>query len=235
MKDKVNECPDVVDFHSHILPEADHGSSSVDESLIQLRNAAKYGVTRIIATPHFYPNVDSVDSFLRRRARCYSALASAMQDGMPCVKLGAEVYICEGIERIPMLDKLLVHGTNTLLLELSSSLQLRESCNSVRALVKSGVNVVLAHPERYSVDYIDNVLEEGALLQINAETVSGLVIPAAVKKWLSAEKVVALGSDVHGARPRAYASFRKALLRIQDHLDYIKEKTDGLWQLSKDI
>jgi protein-tyrosine phosphatase len=224
-----------IDLHAHFLPKADHGSDGMTTSLTQISLAQVAEVDVLAATPHFYPNVDSVDSFLRRRARCYSALASAMQDGMPCVKLGAEVYICEGIERIPMLDKLLVHGTNTLLLELSSSLQLRESCNSVRALVKSGVNVVLAHPERYSVDYIDSVLEEGALLQINAETVSGLVIPAAVKKWLSAEKVVALGSDVHGTHPRAYASFRKALLRIQDHIDYIKEKTDGIWKLSKDI
>ena len=56
---------DLVDFHAHILPEADHGSSSLEMSLWQLASAKRYGVTRIIATPHFYPHVHTVESLLK--------------------------------------------------------------------------------------------------------------------------------------------------------------------------
>ena len=66
---------DIVDFHSHILPEADHGSSSVEESLEQLNLALKRCVTRIVATPHFYPNHDSPERFLRRRASLVNSTA----------------------------------------------------------------------------------------------------------------------------------------------------------------
>ena len=47
---------DIVDFHAHVLPCADHGSSSVSTSLSQLSYAKGAGVKRIIATPHFYPH-----------------------------------------------------------------------------------------------------------------------------------------------------------------------------------
>ena len=44
---------DVVDFHTHILPGADHGSDSVETTLRQLEFARDAGVKRLIATSHF--------------------------------------------------------------------------------------------------------------------------------------------------------------------------------------
>lgn len=44
-----------VDFHSHILPKADHGSESVEMSLMQLYCAEKAGVDTIVATPPLLP------------------------------------------------------------------------------------------------------------------------------------------------------------------------------------
>ena len=38
----------LVDFHSHILPRADHGSDSIETSLCQLESAAKAGVDTTI-------------------------------------------------------------------------------------------------------------------------------------------------------------------------------------------
>ena len=37
-----------VDFHSHILPGADHGSQNIRTSLAQLRHAAAAGVDTIV-------------------------------------------------------------------------------------------------------------------------------------------------------------------------------------------
>ena len=45
-----------LDYHAHILPGCDHGSSSVDMSLKQMDMAKEAGIQTICATPHFYPH-----------------------------------------------------------------------------------------------------------------------------------------------------------------------------------
>lgn len=44
----------MIDLHTHILPNVDDGSSSLEESLALLRMLASQGVTLTAATPHFY-------------------------------------------------------------------------------------------------------------------------------------------------------------------------------------
>ena len=68
---------DIVDFHSHILPQVDHGSISIDMSLTQLSYAKDAGVTRIVATPHFYPNVHYVDTFIKKNKLSMEALTKS--------------------------------------------------------------------------------------------------------------------------------------------------------------
>ena len=64
----------MVDFHSHILPEMDDGSSSPEESLKMLEMSARQGIDHIFATSHFYPDEEDPSSFLRRRAEAYGKL-----------------------------------------------------------------------------------------------------------------------------------------------------------------
>ena len=42
----------MIDLHSHILPELDDGSHSLQESLVMARIAVDSGVTAMAATPH---------------------------------------------------------------------------------------------------------------------------------------------------------------------------------------
>ena len=112
---------DVVDFHAHILPGADHGSDSIETSIKQLKLAAGEGVTRIIATPHFYPHRHTLDKFLEKRAACAKVLLDACDGTLPEVKLGAEVLLCPGLDKIQGLEKLCLSGTKYLLLELPFS------------------------------------------------------------------------------------------------------------------
>ena len=58
----------MIDFHSHILPGIDDGSKSVEMSIKMLRREAQQGISRVVATPHFYPQTDNPERFLRRRA-----------------------------------------------------------------------------------------------------------------------------------------------------------------------
>ena len=43
----------LVDFHSHILPRMDDGSSSVDQSIRMLQMEKEQGIGAVVATPHF--------------------------------------------------------------------------------------------------------------------------------------------------------------------------------------
>lgn len=211
---RINEM-NIVDFHAHILPCADHGSSSLDVSVKQLTLAKNYGVEYIVATPHFYPDSHNVDAFLERRNKSFETLSPSLSDGMPKIALGAEVLICDGIERLDGLEKLLISGTNLLLLELPFSVFKVEYRDSVSRLMKSGIDVVLAHADRYAPENIDMLVECGARIQLNAHALSGLFVKSHVKNWLRDGVVVALGSDIHGADDGAYKRFTKAKSRIE--------------------
>lgn len=218
----------IVDFHSHILPEADHGSDSIETSLFQIKCAAEQGITKIIATPHFYPHQHTVDDFVERRNNAYLRLKGHICDVK--VKLGAEVLLYPGLENMEGLDKLFVFGTNTLLLELPFTQITDEHYESVKAMINSGIDVVLAHAERYSVDTIERMIGVGARLQLNATSVFGFKKNKNTYfKWLKSGRVVALGSDIHGRDKRAYKMLAKCYKKINIDADVIIKESNLIW------
>ena len=93
-------------YHAHILPGCDHGSDSVETSRRQLEMARKAGVATVCATPHFYPQRETVACFLDRRARTADLLRAGLPADAPRIQLGAEVLICDGLERMQELPLL---------------------------------------------------------------------------------------------------------------------------------
>ena len=224
---------DIIDFHSHILPGADHGSSSVETSLGQLRLAKNHGVNRIIATPHFYPARHNIEDFVERRNSSWNHLKLSLNESHPDIRIGAEVLVCNGIENLPGLDKLFIHGTNTLLLELPFTDFQEEYAESAEKLIFSGVEVVLAHAERYPCENIKKMLNVGCKIQLNADAFRPLFISSHIKKWLSNNSVVALGSDIHRDDKNAYKAFIRAKKRMSDALQYVKAESDRIWGKSQ--
>ena len=220
---------DIIDFHSHILPSADHGSSSVETSLLQLELAERHSVGRIVATPHFYPDRHDIESFLNRRNAAWDALREASDSvKRPKIALGAEVLICDGIERLEGLERLCIQGTNVLLLELPFAVFKTEYRDSVSRLIKNGFQVVLAHADRYDPADIELLLERGAKIQLNADSLSGFSVRSHIKDWVLRGEVVALGSDIHSVDKKAYKRFDKALSRLDklSMLDFVKRASD---------
>ena len=107
-----------LDYHAHVLPGCDHGSDRLETSLRQLHMAAAAGIRTICATPHFYPHKESAEAFLRRREECAQLLRAHLPEQAPQICLGAEVLICDGMERLEGLHRLCREGTNELLLEM---------------------------------------------------------------------------------------------------------------------
>ena len=223
---------EIADFHAHILPCADHGSDSLETSLWQLRSAANRGVTRIIATPHFYSHRHTVEAFAKRRDDAYNALKDHIPNGID-IKLGAEALICHGFENLPEIEKLFIEGTKTLLLELPDADFQDCYCDTVSELVKRNIDIIIAHADRYHAENIDLLIKSGAKLQLNASSVLGLFKRRDVYAWLKAGVVVALGSDIHEKDSRAYRQFSRAIKRIEKYSNTIKKQTDYIWNQSE--
>ena len=142
----------MIDFHSHILPGIDDGSKDIDETKQLIYEEINQGVTRIIATPHFYANRTSAKQFLEARSKGEEKLREALKDMQqaPEVRVAAEVYYFPGISRAEILSDLTIQGTNILLIEMPFTQWKEEMYQEIKNLVrKRKFTVILVHVERY--------------------------------------------------------------------------------------
>ena len=61
----------VIDFHSHVLPNIDDGSSSLSMSKEILEETRRQKVKKMVASPHFYPDRMALDVFLSKREKAF--------------------------------------------------------------------------------------------------------------------------------------------------------------------
>ena len=147
----------MIDFHTHVLPNIDDGSRSIDMSLAMLAEEYAQGVTEVVATPHFYAQDMSMEEFLERRESSLKKLRrqikSASEDSdspYPTLRAGAEVYYFSGIGLADEVSMLTIEGTNTLLLEMPFGPWSSRVFENVEQLInRQNLTVVLAHVERY--------------------------------------------------------------------------------------
>lgn len=226
MKIKTSE---LCDFHAHILPSADHGSTSCEISQRQLELARDCGVSRIVATPHFYPQKMSVSEYIARRDASYLALQPFIPEGIIVVP-GAEVLLCENMENLPDLHRLCLGNSNIMLLELPYTDLGANFLYTTLAIMEQGIQIVLAHAERYEYSYINEFISYGAKIQVNSRAVSRLLgVEKSILSWLNNDAVVAIGTDIHGPDIKVYQSFLKAQSKLKKFLPYIKECSDSMW------
>ena len=83
----------MIDFHTHILPGIDDGSSHVEESAAMLTALREQGADTVFLTPHFYPQESCLTDFLEKRAEAMEKLKPILTEDMPTCRLGAEVSI----------------------------------------------------------------------------------------------------------------------------------------------
>lgn len=225
-----------VDFHSHILPCADHGSESLDMSLAQLDNAKKAGVDTIVATPHFYADEDTVEQFLARREKAYKELMSADTRGIRIVK-AAEVRLVSGIEKLEGLEKLCVEGTNYILIEFPPEPWPYGIFDSVTEIIRSrGLRPICAHIDRYSHLGREKILRLNIDVQINASAF--LDSRRHKKHYLSLvadDSVHILGSDTHGDGRLTYKDFASAIKKIGDFMPYMTKNARKILALGETI
>ena len=198
----------MTDFHSHILPKMDDGSRSTEESMLMLKALSEQGITRVVATPHFYANDESVASFLARRQASYDELLYNMPDGLPRIIQGAEVRFYDGISRLSDLKSLCIQGTKLLLLEMPFDKWTEYTLRELTDISSDGkVTLVLAHIERYlkfqKPEVLYRLLDSGILLQINASFVNSFFTGRKAINLFKKGAVHFMGSDCHNMNDRA--------------------------------
>ena len=215
----------MIDWHTHILPGMDDGSHDVAESISMINMQVSQGINTVIATPHFYANDETVDSFLERRKKALELL-------MPEIKLGAEVRYYQGISRMTDLKALRIEGSKLLLLEMPmtgwTEYMIREL---IELSGKSSIRIVLAHMERYlslqKQAAWERIYDSGILMQANASFFTTLASKHKAMSLMIEGKIHFVGSDSHNMTSRS-PQIGKAFEIIRRRLgnDYISQMSE---------
>ena len=229
----------MIDFHSHILPEMDDGSSCVSESEQMLKLSWEMGIDTVVATPHYYAGNESVECFIARRQEKYDLLMRSINDTViiPQIVMGSETAFYVGISRESDILKLCIGQTKYLLLEMPftewSSLTIKE----VQGLIiNRGIIPIIAHLERYYPiqcrnGKINELLNLGVLVQVNGETFVDNELRRKMMKMLSKDAVHLLGSDCHNMNenpPNLSQAFKHISAKLGDG---VLEKIDATGRL----
>lgn len=196
------------DFHSHLLPGMDDGSSDEAETLRMLDMMAQQGVEAVVATPHFYADSETPDSFLERREAAVQRLLNVYDpEKHPSVYVGAEVLFFNNMGRCEQLRKLCILGTDFILIEMPFFKWDRSVVNEISAIRDVlGLIPIIAHIERYISEQkkslIAELIENDMIVQSNAEFFIEKRTSRLALKMLESGAVNLLGSDCHNSVSR---------------------------------
>lgn len=231
---------DVVDFHSHILPGIDDGSSSVEESVSMLKMAAEQGIRQMIATPHFYATQDYLERFLKRRKEAEKKLCDAMveQPDLPRIAVGAEVLFFPGISETDSLTELTIAESNYILVEMPQSAWTGKMYRELEAIYRNyGITPIIAHVDRYlsplnARGITERLMDLPVLVQANASFFLNRWTEGLAMRMMKKGQIHLLGSDCHNMRHRP-PRLGEAVLRIQKRLG--KDSMDTVMYWSEQI
>ena len=196
----------MIDFHTHILPNIDDGSKSIEETFNLIKEAEKAGFKKIISTSHYLEKYYEVD-VIERKA-WIDTLNKTIKERNEEIELylGNEIYFSDNI--ISLLEEgkaTTINNTSYLLFELQLNAKPFNIYNIIYELLEYKLIPVLAHPERYTFvqsepELVYDLIQKGVLMQCNYGSIIGQYGKKAqiiVKKLYENNMVHFLGTDVH--------------------------------------
>ncbi|MBR2965732.1 MAG: hypothetical protein IKC34_04195 [Clostridia bacterium] len=209
----------MTDFHAHVLPGIDDGSSSLDESIALLEILHKDGVSLVCATPHFNALYDEPEAFLAKRNEAYGSLSRAIEGkNLPRVIVGAEVTYFNGISNMGSIADFCIEGSKYLLIEMPPEVWSDYTVNDlVKLAITKDIKPVIAHVERCLYLQTGRTLQRlrsvGVLMQANASFFINRKTRRRALGLLKRGEIHFLGSDCHGLtfRPPHYAEAVKII------------------------
>jgi len=211
----------MVDIHSHILPDLDDGSESLEESLEMLKIAAENGTTDIVATPH------ANTEFMFQPEAIAEKLAelTAAAGGSIRIHTGCDFHLQYDNIQDALLHptKYTINHKSYLLAEFSDLLIFKATGDIFHQFRSAGIIPVITHPERNMLlqkrfESILKWVNEGVCVQVTAQSLLGRFGKRArefADKLVKAGLVHFVASDAHGMLHRT-PNMRQAFEYVSD-------------------
>ncbi|MGN0144353.1 MAG: tyrosine-protein phosphatase [Clostridium sp.] len=210
----------MVDIHSHIIPEIDDGSRSMEMTIEMLKLAERCGTKKIIATPHYLMNYgETAISEVKEYVNDINKIIE--KEGINLkVYSGQEVFFTEKIVEDYMKGKIgTLNDSRYMLIEFDMRTFDDNAYDYIYELQIRDIVPIIAHPERYrylirNPERINKLIDEGYLFQLNSGSIEGR-FGSEVKKtaelFLKHDIYNFIGSDAHNTNSSRDADMRKAL------------------------
>ena len=213
------------DIHCHIVPSVDDGSSDIEESYHMLQMEYQQGVRNIIVTPHF--RFQMFETPIETVEQQFLALKQIARKIAPDL----HIYLgCEFHSNMQMVEMLLnneVHtmaGSHYVLTEFSGISSADYIYDRLYSLLTHGFKPIIAHIERCEclrkdLDFVEELTNLGAYMQINADSVigkEGFAVKRYCRKLMKQNLLSFVASDCHGIQER--------ISRIGEAYAYISKK-----------
>lgn len=221
----------MIDFHTHILPKIDDGSSNMEETIEMLKEAQKVGFTKIISTSHYIEQYYETSEDKRKEI-----IDEITQEKLGIeIKLGSEIYITDNmIELLETQKASTINNSKYVLFELPMNTKSANAKSIIYKLIEKDYIPIIAHPERYkyiqeNIEYAEELFNMGALFQSNYGSIIGIYgrnAEKTVKKLLKKDLVYFLGTDVH-RKNQIYPKIPKVLKKLKKIIsdEKVKELT----------
>ena len=212
----------MIDFHTHILPNIDDGSRSIEETFNLIKEAKNVGFEAIISTSHY------IEEYYETNAPEREVWINAIYENLQAknidinLYLGNEIYLSENIIKLLEEGKAsTINDTSYVLFEMPLNAEPMNLYDVIYEMMQYKLVPILAHPERYSFvqkepELIYDLIEKGILMQANFGSILGIYGEKAqmiVRKFFESNMIHFLGTDVH-RQNSIYPKVPEALVEI---------------------
>lgn len=220
------------DIHTHILPEIDDGSKTIDESLKIIKQAFKAGVTDIVLTPHYIKNT-KYNADNKKKQKLLKELRNKIKENNININLylGNEVFIDDNF--ISLYKEIsTINDSRYILIEFPLTRKWYFLEKALEIIRTNNLIPIVAHPERYLIyykdyDFFQKLIKNGCLLQGNIGSLYGyygLKSKKMLKALLKNNMIHFIASDIHNKKSNLYRkNISKDLLKIVKSKEIVED------------
>lgn len=192
----------MIDIHTHIIPNVDDGSKSLEISRELLILELKSNVKNVFLTPH--QNEKNLNKELIENK--FLELKENIKDIDINLYLGSEIYYYDNLSEDLKNNKIIaMNNTKYLLIEFSTryNIGIIDKLYDIKVL---GYIPIIAHIERYpyltSDDY-DKIHNMGCMIQVNTKSFNEKIYKKCIKYLLKKKYIDFIGTDCHDLEKRS--------------------------------
>lgn len=170
----------IIDLHNHILPGVDDGARSIDDAVEMAALAARCGIGKIIATPHYQYGASASCETLENAFHALCAALEYERIGVTLEK-AMEIMATDNLPELLQQGKVWTYpNTSYFLVEFAPDENREYFDWLLDRCAAAGFIPVIAHPERYHAvrrhpEMARRWQEKGYGVQVNRDSLLGLL------------------------------------------------------------